>query len=59
MTVKAFYDEIGGNYDEVMFRLKKEERMIKFLNMFLRDKSFEQLSQFIEQKDVEFLTIKL
>jgi len=53
MTLKEFYDEINGNYDEVMYRLKKEERVIKFLGMFLRDKSFEQLSQSIEQKNVE------
>lgn len=53
MTVKEFYDEIGGNYEDVVFRLKNDERITKFLGIFLRDKSFELLRQYIEQNEVE------
>ena len=35
MTVKEFYEKINGNYDEVLSRLMKEERILKYLRMFL------------------------
>lgn len=43
MTTKECYDQIGGNYDEAMSRLMKDERVAKFVIMFLRDPSYEGL----------------
>lgn len=44
MTVKECYDAIGGNYDEIMGRFRKEERVIKFAVRFLQDPSYDLLS---------------
>ena len=35
MTVQEFYAKINGDYDEVLSRLMKEERILKYLKMFL------------------------
>lgn len=34
MTVKEYYAQIGGDYADVMSRLMKEERVLKYLRMF-------------------------
>lgn len=51
MTVKECYDRIGGSYDEAKQRLMDDKRMLKFLGMFLRDKSFEQITDALAQND--------
>ena len=40
MTVKECYDKMGGKYDEVMGRLRIEERVAKFLRMIVADQSY-------------------
>lgn len=40
MTVQEFYAEIKGNYDEIISRMRKEDRVKKFVFMFLEDESF-------------------
>ena len=53
MTLKELYDAIGGDYNEVMGRMLKEERVTKFVGMFLRDPSFQQLSDAMAAGDYE------
>lgn len=53
MTVKEMYGEIGGDYEDVLIRLKNDERIIKYLGFFLRDGSFEKLGRHLAQKNVE------
>lgn len=35
MDIKAIYEKINGDYDDVMGRLRKEERVERFLKMFI------------------------
>lgn len=35
MTIPEFYESIGGSYDEVRSRLMKDERILKYLKLFL------------------------
>lgn len=51
MTLQDFYQTIGGNYDEVMRRLTKEERIRKFVIRFLEDDSFDKLCEAKEKGD--------
>ena len=48
MTVKECYEQMNGDYDEVMSRLRKEDRVQKFALKFLEDKSFELLCTSLE-----------
>ena len=46
MDLKSFYSNVGGDYDVMMGRMgNKEERIIKFLNKFMNDPSFENLKE--------------
>jgi len=51
MTVKEFYDSIGGNYEEAKTRLMDDTRIIKYLGMFTRDKSMQVITESLEKKD--------
>lgn len=53
MTIKELYDTIGADYEEIMGRLRKEERIQKFLLKFLDDKSFELLTEALEKGNME------
>lgn len=53
MTVKECYNAMGANYDEVMGRLRTEERVKKFLLKVVNDKSYDLLTKSIEEKNVE------
>ena len=54
MDLKSFYSNVGGDYDVMMTRMgKKEERIIKFLNKFTKDPSFENLKQALSEKNAE------
>lgn len=37
MTIQDFYKNINGDYSEVMSRLMKDERILKYLKLFLSD----------------------
>lgn len=43
MTVRECYDAMGGNYDEVLSRLRDDARISKFLGKILADPSYELL----------------
>ena len=43
MTVKEFYSEIKGNYEEIIGRMRDDTRVKKFVFMFLRDETYNRL----------------
>ena len=51
MDLKTCYAQLGGDYDDVMGRLRQEERVEKFLRMFPADENFQLLTQALEQQD--------
>lgn len=53
MDLKECFEAFGGNYNDVMGRLLTENRVKKFLFMFLKDTSFNELEAAIERKDYD------
>lgn len=53
MTVQEFYDEVGGDYNDIMSRLRTEDRIKKFAGMFTRDESYNVLVKSIQDGDIE------
>ena len=53
MTVREAYAQMGANYDEAMGLMRKEERVAKYMGMFLRDESFAKLQAAMEADDME------
>lgn len=53
MTVKECYDGMGADYEDVMRRLRTDDRVKKFLLRLLDDKSFEMLKDAMAKKDME------
>lgn len=53
MTLKECYDQMGGNYDAVLARLRSETLIKKFVLKFLADKSFETLTAALNEKNAE------
>lgn len=51
MTVKAFYDEIDGDYDEIMGRLVTEERIRRFLKKLIETTDMAALQDGWSKKD--------
>lgn len=55
MTIKECYELAGGNYEEVMGRLLKEERVVKYLGKFKADPSYNEMLQSYAAQDWETL----
>ena len=53
MTVRECYDAMGADYEDVMRRLRTDDRVKKFLLRLLDDKSFEMLKNAMAQKNME------
>lgn len=53
MDLKEFYKKVGGNYDSIMGRLLKEERIKKYVFKFLDDTTFDTLCEKIEENNIE------
>ncbi len=53
MTVKEFYDSIGGDYDTVFSQLLKDERIAKFAKRFAEDPTYSQLIASLNNKDYD------
>ncbi|MCQ2612644.1 MAG: Hpt domain-containing protein [Treponemataceae bacterium] len=51
MDLQTFYSTAGGNFDEIVRQLKSEERISKYLRMFLADPSFSQLADSFSSQD--------
>lgn len=51
MTVKEFYAKVEGNYDDVLGRLMKEERICKYLFRLSTTGDFEGMHQALDEKN--------
>ena len=51
MTLQECYEVIGGNYEDVLKRLRSEALIKKFTLKFLEDKSYSQLKQALEDQN--------
>ena len=51
MTLKEFYQNIDGDYEDVIGRIGSEERVQPILAMFREDSSYQWLAKAIEGKD--------
>ncbi len=53
MTLKECYFQFGGDYEDVFFRLRTEERIEKFIIRFLKDESFQLLTDSLGKNQEE------
>ncbi|QCP35153.1 hypothetical protein AR1Y2_1699 [Anaerostipes rhamnosivorans] len=53
MNLKDCYIKFGGDFEEVLGRLRREQIVQKFVYKFLHDKSFHLLEASMENKDHE------
>ena len=53
MTIQECYEAIGGNYDDVLKRVRSESLIQRFTLKFLADKSYPQLKESLEAKNYE------
>ena len=53
MSLKSCYEALGGNYDEVLGRLRSERIVQKFVLKFLDDGSYAELLTAMDAKDGE------
>lgn len=53
MTVKECYEAMGGNYDDVMSRLRTDERVVRFLGKVAEDGSFKLLEDSLASRNME------
>lgn len=53
MTLEELYKEIGGNYQSISERLRKEERIKKFVLLFLKDDSYQTYIQKVKEDEKE------
>ena len=53
MNLKDCYTKFGGNFDEVLGRLRREQTVRKFVYKFLDDKSFNLFVASMESKDYD------
>lgn len=53
MTVKECYEVMKGDYDDVISRLRTDERVKKFLLKVLDDASYATLCSALERQDIE------
>ena len=51
MNLKEFYESLGVNYDDILSRLRKEERIDKYLRKFIADTSYEKLCVSIQEQN--------
>ena len=53
MNLKGCYTKFGGDFDEVLGRLRREQTVLKFVYKFLDDKSFHLFEASMGNKDYE------
>ena len=49
--IEEFYKKIKGNYQEAISRMRDNERIKKYLKLFLVDESFDNLKKSINEND--------
>lgn len=53
MTVKEFYEQISGNYEDAVSRLLSDDLIRRFALKYLEDPSFDQLKNALIQEKAE------
>jgi HPt (histidine-containing phosphotransfer) domain-containing protein len=53
MTIKECYEEMGGEYQGVISRLGKDDRVARFLPKLLADPSYEKLCKACEERNAD------
>ncbi len=53
MNSEEFYMQIGGSYEEILKRIPLPDKIIKFVNMFLKDTNYGELVKTLEADDTE------
>lgn len=53
MTLNEFYDAVGSDYSEVLNRLNKEERIVKYLLKFASENTLEDFEKSYETGNFE------
>ena len=53
MTLKEFYNSIGGNYQTMTSRFLDESRVKKYVLMFKSDRTYEELLDSIDAGDID------
>lgn len=53
MDLKMCYQQIGGDYEDVMSRLPREEMVQRFIFKFLDEKSYDELNTAMKESDYE------
>ena len=51
MEIKELYEQLNGNYQDVMGRLMKEERVLKYLRMLPKTEDFQLLCDSVAASD--------
>ena len=51
VDLKTCYEQLDGDYEDVMGRLRQEERVIKFLQLFPEDENFDLLTRALAEQD--------
>lgn len=51
MNVKEFYSLVGGDYEDCLSRIPKEEKIVKFLRMFAGSDEYDNMMKAIEAED--------
>lgn len=52
-SIKEIYNLMGENYDEVIGRIGKEERLHKYLLKFLENTEFDNLEEAVKNNDIQ------
>ncbi len=52
MTVKEFYQEIRGDYDEMRRRIPSDSLILRFLKQFPSDNSYRELINTLQKQDI-------
>lgn len=53
MDVKECYEKMAGDYDEAVYRMGSDERIIKYLKILQRDTNFNSLCEAIARNDLK------
>ena len=53
MTIKECYESFGGDYDDVMSRLRKEERVLKYAGKFVNGDEYQLMIDSLAAGDMD------
>lgn len=53
MTIQEFYKKIEGDYEDVLLRIPSEDLVIRFVNRFLSDQTYNEFIKAVEEGDIK------